>query len=131
MKLAVIKARLIEAYFSAAGQGVDEEHVSDYSGALLKLVESKGRVDIPTFDEHEDATLAYRALTKGDEAVAYVLDEDGQALYVMARSGKRFASVNLTSPSRAERPCTLREVREAFNQAAELGSSVVFKVATA
>ena len=129
MKLADIKRQLIDAYFTAAGEGVTEAQLDEFTGELLKLVEAESLLETLTDDlvEHEDPTLAYRALMKDDCSLGYVLDED-QALYVVARHGKKFAAVNLTSPNRAVRPCTLREVREAFLQAPEHSSAAMFKV---
>lgn len=129
MKLADIKRQLIDAYFTAAGEGVTELQLEAFTSELLKLISSEEHQDAlqEGLIEHEDPTLAYRALMKDDCSLGYVLDED-QALYVVARRGKKFAAVNLTSPNRAVRPCTLREVREAFLQAPEHSSSAVFKV---
>lgn len=129
MKLADIKRQLIDAYFTATGEGVTEAQLDEFTGELLKLVEAESLLETLTDDliEHEDPTLAYRALMKDDCSLGYVLDED-QTLYVVARHGKKFAAVNLTSPNRAVRPCTLREVREAFLQAPEHSSAAMFKV---
>lgn len=129
MKLADIKKQLIDAYFTAAGKGVTEAELDEYTSELLKLVEAEEQQSAleSGFVEHEDPTLAYRALMKDDCSLGYVLDED-QALYIVARHGKKFSSVNLTSPNKAIRPCTLREVREAFLQAPEHSSAAMFKV---
>jgi hypothetical protein len=129
LKLADIKRQLIDAYFTAAGEGVTEAQLEAFTGELLKLVNAEDHQEALETDlaEHEDPTLAYRALMKDDCSLGYVLDED-QALYVVARHGKKFSSVNLTSPNRAVRPCTLREVREAFLQAPEHSASALFKV---
>lgn len=129
MKLADIKQRMIDAYFTSAGQGVTEEQLEQFTSELLKLVNAEELQSLLENDlsEHGDPTLAYRALMKDDCSFGYVLDEE-EALYVVARHGKKFAAVNLTSPNRAVRPCSLREVREAFLQAPEHSSSVIFKV---
>lgn len=131
MKLADIKRQLIDAYFTAAGEGVTESQLDEFVLELLKVVKAEEQQDTLQADliEHEDSTLAYRALMKDDCSLGYVLDED-QALYVVARRGKQFAAVNLTSPNRTVRPCTLREVREAFLQAPEHSASAMFKVKT-
>lgn len=129
MKLADIKRQLIDAYFTASGEGVTEAQLEEFTSELLKLVNADDHQATLEIDliEHEDPTLAYRALMKDDCSLGYVLDED-QVLYVVARQGKKFSAVNLTSPNRAVRPCTLREVREAFLQAPEHSSSAMFKV---
>lgn len=129
MKLADIKRQLIDAYFTASGEGVTEAQLDTFTNELLKLVSAESYQDQLESDlvEHEDPTLAYRALMKDDCSLGYVLDED-QALYIVARHGKKFSSVNLTSPNRAVRPCTLREVREAFLQAPEHSAGALFKV---
>lgn len=129
MKLADIKQRLIDAYFTSAGQGVTEAQLDEFTSELFRLInaeELQAKLESDLI-EHEDPTLAYRALMKDDCSLGYVLDED-QALYVVARRGKKFAAVNLTSPNRAIRPCTLREVRDAFLQAPEHSDSAIFKV---
>lgn len=129
MKLADIKRQMIDAYFTASGEGVTEAQLETFTGELLKLVNAEDYQSVLETElvEHEDPTLAYRALMKDDCSLGYVLDED-QALYVVARHGKKFSSVNLTSPNRTIRPCTLREVREAFLQAPEHSTSAMFKV---
>lgn len=129
MKLADIKQRMIDAYFTSAGQGVTEGQLDEFINELLKLVNAEELQALLESDlnEHEDPTLAYRALMRDDCSLGYVLDEE-EALYIVARHGKKFAAVNLTSPNRAVRPCTLREVREAFLQAPEHSGSAVFKV---
>ena len=129
MKLADIKRQLIDAYFTASGEGVTEAQLEAFTGELLKLISADDHQAALESDliEHEDPTLAYRALMKDDCSLGYVLDED-QVLYVVARQGKKFSAVNLTSPNRAVRPCTLREVREAFLQAPEHSDVAVFKV---
>lgn len=129
MKLADIKQKLIEAYFTSAGEGVTEVELEAYTAEALKLLNADSYQSALETDlvEHEDPTLAYRALMKGDCSLGYVLDED-QALYVVARNGKKFSSVNLTSPNKAVRLCTLREIREAFLQAPEHSAGAMFKV---
>lgn len=129
MKLADIKKQLIDAYFTASGEGVTEQQLDEFIGELLKVIGTEDlQEDLETdLVEHEDPTIAYRALMKDDCSLGYVLDED-QALYIVARNGKKFSSVNLTSPNRAVRPCTLREVREAFLQAPEHSDNALFKV---
>lgn len=129
MKLVDIKQQLIAAYFTSVGEGITEDQLDNFATELLTLVNAEAmQLDLTSnLVEHEDPTLAYRALMKDDCSFGYVLDED-HALYLVARYGKKFSSVNLTSPNRAVRPCTLREVREAFLQAPEHSTDVIFKV---
>lgn len=129
MKLVDIKKQLIDAYFTSAGEGVTEAQLEEFIAELLTIIDQPTLLEDLTQDpqELEDPTLAYRAMMKDDCSLGYILDED-QAMYVVVRSGKKFASVNLTSPNRALRGCTLREVREAFLQASEHSASIIFKV---
>ena len=129
MKLVDIKKQLIDAYFTSAGEGITESQLEEFIVELLAIIERPALLEdlMEAPHELEDPTLAYRAMMKDDCSLGYILDED-QAMYVVVRSGKKFASVNLTSPNRALRGCTLREVREAFLQAPEHSASIVFKV---
>lgn len=129
MKLADIKRRLIDAYFTSSGEGVTEAQLDSFTTELLKVVSAESLQDElqDNLVEHDDPTSAYRALMKHDCSYGIVLDE-GDALYLVARYGKKFAAVNLTSPNRAVRPSTLREVREAFLQAPDHSMNAVFKV---
>ena len=127
MKLVDIKKQLIDAYFSSQGTGLSEEVVERYAQELLELLKIEPSLDElnDELQEIEDPTSAYRKLMKEDIAIGYVSDE-AEALYVVARRGKKFASVNLTSPSKTVRQCSLREIREAFLEAAE--RQALFKV---
>jgi hypothetical protein len=129
MKLIDIKQRLLTTYFSSAnGDGLLEaQAIIDFTDDLLSIVEIQRHDMADDLREYDDSTLAYRALTREDVALGYIV-EDEQALYMVSRNGKRFAAVNLTSPTKAVRTCTLREVRDAFLQAHNHNPNVTFKV---
>ena len=121
MKLADIKRQIIDAYFSSTGEGVSEAQLETFTDELLTIVNGEDVFTAEELIEHEDPTIAYRSLMKEDVAVGYAMDSD-TALY---------AVVNLTSPNKAVRSSSLREVREAFLQAPEHNSASIFKVKTA
>ena len=133
MKLADIKTRIIKAYFIAEGTGISEDFIIEqYATKLFQSIDSSVIPIIESIEEFklfDDATLAYRFLNKEDSSIAYVIDESSSdAIYMVVRTGKKFSSCNLTSPQKTIRPCTLREVREALLQVAEVLDSVTFKV---
>lgn len=127
MKLNEIKSRLIEAFFSAKGDGMSETELASTVQSLSKLIElDPSDLLEGACQEFDDSLMAYRQLSKGDAALGYVCDGD-MILFVMVRKGKNLACINLTAPNKVERHCTFRDVREAFNEAGELDGNIVFK----
>ena len=127
MKLNEIKNRLIEAFFSAKGDGMSETELASTVQSLSKLIElDPSDLLEGACQEFDDSLIAYRQLSKGDAALGYVCDGD-MILFVMVRKGKNLACINLTAPNKVERHCTFRDVREAFNEAGELDGNIVFK----
>jgi hypothetical protein len=120
---------MVEAYFSAKGAGVPLAELNALATRLGSMVE----LDLSMLleqpeQEFDEVTPAYRTLAKGDASIGYVTDAES-LLFVTVRNGRKLACVNLTSPNRVERFCTLREVKDAFAEAEELDSgSVGFKV---
>ena len=127
MKLNEIKSRLIEAFFSAKGDGMSETELASTVQSLSKLIElDPSDLLEGACQEFDDSLMAYRQLSKGDASLGYVCDGD-MILFVMVRKGKNLACINLTAPNKVERHCTFRDVREAFNEASELDGNIVFK----
>lgn len=128
MKLAEIKSRMIDAFFTSKGEGVGEDQLDGIISSLGSnvLKEDASPLVGAVMAEHEDPLAAYRELSKGKMSCGCVC-EDGNMLYVMVRNGKQLACINLTAPTRVERGCTFREVKEVFTQAADLDSSVTYR----
>lgn len=124
MRLAEIKAKLISEFFSNQGQGCDEEHLFERMKPAFELVNLK--LDEKASVEFEDASHAYRSLSKSLCSIGMIV-EDGQVLYACARRGKQAASINFTSPTQTPRFCTLREIRDAFKEAASRDQGAIFK----
>lgn len=124
MRLTEIKARLISEFFSSEGQGCDEEHLLERMQPAFELVNIKLTEEQAV--EFDDASQAYRSLSKSLCSVGVIV-EDGQVLYACARRGKQAASINFTSPTQTPRFCTLREIRDAFKEAAARDQGSTFK----
>jgi hypothetical protein len=127
LKLSEIKSRIIDAYFTSSGVGVPESTLPQVVSNLCKLinVDPQDVADL-VVNDFDDTTTAYRTLSKGDLALGYICD-GADMLFVMIRHRKQLACINLTAPSKVERHCTFREVRDAFNEANEMETNVIFK----
>lgn len=127
MLLSEIKHRLIEAFFTSKGEGVHEDQLNEIIASLASVLsEDMTQLTELVANEHDDPIKAYRDLSKGKRSYGYICDGQN-VLYVMARTGKKLSCVNLTAPTRVERGCTFREVKEAFTQAAELDGEITFR----
>jgi hypothetical protein len=128
LKLAEIKSRIISAFFTSRGEGISELQVSQVISSLGAnvLKEDITMLTELVMREHDDPITAYRELSKGKQACGYICDGQN-VLYVMARNGKALSCINLTAPTRVERGCTFREVKEAFSQACDLDCDISFK----
>lgn len=128
MKLTDIKSRIVDAFFTSKGEGISEAQVTSVITSLGTnvLKEDMTKLTELVMSEHEDPIKAYRELSKGKQSCGYICDGQN-VLYVMTRNGKALSCINLTAPTRVERGCTFREVKEAFTQAVDLDGDITFK----
>lgn len=124
MRLSEIKAKLISEFFSSQGEGCLEEQINERLQPAFDMVNVKLAEEAQV--EFEDASAAYRSLSKSLCSVGVIV-EDGQVLYGCVRRGKQAASINFTSPTQTPRFCSLREIRDAFKEAALRDQGAVFK----
>lgn len=126
MKLAELKANLINEFFSSQGEGCQEEQLFEQLKPVLALVEVELDECKVGINEHDTSSSAYRQLSKSLCSIGMII-EDACVLYACGRRGKLAACINFTSPTKTSRFCTLTEIRNAFKEAEAREQGAIFK----
>jgi hypothetical protein len=126
LKLLDIKQQLVEAYFKQGAAGIPEEQVLGKLKELCELLSADYEglaASAPLLTE--DTVASYRGLAAGSQSYGYMSD-GSQALYIVARKGKKLGCINLTAPTQEPRFTTWTSIKEAYNSSADLDGSIAF-----